>query len=430
MSVKSKPGTSSQAEGSNISETTNREDTSQNRAVIKWLDRVDPSRPFLKTPSGTHRYGEVAHEVRARMSAKLRFVQPRLDASSVFDLLAGMWSGGVVVGGSADAVGSTELAGTALVVFTSGTTGVPKGVRLTGDNLEAAAEASRLHLGHDQDDTWLLAMPLHHVAGLSILVRQAYTGGSVLMLPDFDPSSYAAALKGEVSIASVVPTMLHRLLQHDTGPYHGLRAVMVGGGPIPSGLLERAAQAGLPVLPTYGLTETFGQVATLRPGSPLEYKAHPLPGVELRIDEEGRIAVRSRQVSPGYLGEPDRTSSWLVTNDLGQIDDDGAVRGRGRADSVIVTGGEKVDPHRVEAEVAQYEAAGEVLVVGVPDPEWGSLVTCLYTGDASPDQLDSWAHTRLPGYMVPKRWIRVDALPDRFRASNGAYSALFMRENG
>lgn len=379
--------------------------------MIEWLDRADASRSFLEVPGRAYTYGESAREVRARTVPRVRVVQPRFDAESVFDILAGLSTGGVVVIGPGAEAGYPDSAGAALVLFTSGTTGAPKGVRLTGDNLEAAANGSRLHLGHGVGDTWLLTVPLHHVAGLSILVRQAYAGGAVRMLPGFDPAACAAALRGEVTMASLVPTMLHRLLDHDPGPYDGLRAVLVGGGPIPSGLLERAAEAGLPVLPTYGMTETFGQAATLRPGSPLAHKAHPLPGVELRVDDEGRIAVRGPQVSPGYLGEADRADPWLVTNDLGQIDEEGAVRVLGRADSVIVTGGEKVDPFRVEAELAMNEGTGESMVVGVPDPEWGSVVTCLYTGDGSPAQLRSWLRARLPGHMVPKRWHRVGTIP-------------------
>ena len=120
-----------------------------------------------------------------------------------------------------------------------------------------------------------------------------------------------------------------------------------------------------PTLPTYGMTETFGQVATLEPGSPPARRAHPLPGIQLRIGSDRLIAVRGRQVSPGYLGEPDRTDPWFVTGDLGELDSDGALRVLGRADTVIVTGGENVDPARVEAVVsgAVGSSAGDGLDV-------------------------------------------------------------------
>ena len=208
-------------------------------------------------------------------------------------------------------------------------------------------------------------------------------------------------------MVSVVPTMLRRLLEF--GPFTGLRAVLVGGGPIPEGLLEEAAGAGLPVLPTYGMTETFGQVATLRPGEPLQRRAHPLPGVDLRIEADGRVAVKGDQVSPGYVGEPDRESPWFVTNDLGELDSEGAVRIVGRADTVIVTGGENVDPEYVESVIRTHSGVDEAVVVGVPDDEWGQRLVCVYEGEA--DDLADWAAERLPGFMVPKEWLKVAVLP-------------------
>jgi O-succinylbenzoic acid--CoA ligase len=129
------------------------------------------------------------------------------------------------------------------------------------------------HLGHGPDDIWLLAMPLHHVAGLSILLRSAYSGGRVRMLDGFEAAGFATQLRAGVTMASMVPTMLARVLEADPGPYQGLRAVLLGGGPIPGGLLEQGLAAGFPLLPTYGLTETAGRwplsaPATRRPTRP------------------------------------------------------------------------------------------------------------------------------------------------------------------
>jgi O-succinylbenzoic acid--CoA ligase len=391
--------------------------------VIEWLRRVDPDRPYLRLGDLTLSYGSVADEVEARIDHEPVLLRPALDVESVVGVLAGISRGGLTVVGPA--VEGVAPARERLVVFTSGTTGPPRGVRLTAGNLAAAAEASAAHLGHGPEDDWLLAMPLHHVGGLSILVRQAFTGGAVTLLPRFDPGPFSAAMRGNVTMVSVVPTMLRRLL--GAGPYSGLRAVLVGGGPIPDGLLEEAAGAGLPVLPTYGMTETFGQVATLRPGSPPERKAHPLPGVSLRIEPDGRVAVSGAQVSPGYLGEPDRVDPWLVTNDLGELDGDGSLRILGRADTVIVTGGEKVSPEQVEATLRQHPGVAEVLVVGLPDAEWGEMVACIFEGDLSAEALGSWAAERLPGYMVPRRWQKVERMPrtdlgklDRTAARRGA----------
>lgn len=373
--------------------------------MIEWLRRADPDRRFLEFYGRSWTYGESVVEVESRVTRLPRLIQASLEPNSVFDLLAGLSGGGATVVGPQPE--TTTAGGAALVVFTSGTTGRPKGVRLSLLNLQAAASASADHLGHGPDDDWLLAMPLHHVGGISIVVRQAFTGGSVTMLPRFEPAEVANAMRGRVTMVSVVPTMLSRLLDH--GPFSGLRAVLVGGGPIPSGLLEKAVDAGLPVLPTYGMTETFGQVATLRPDAPLAYEAHPLPGVEFRVQPDGRIALRSPQVSSGYVGEPDRPDPWFVTNDLGELGEDGALRVLGRADTMVVTGGENVSPERVEAVVRQHIDVEDAVVVGVPDSEWGEMLVCLHQG--GPEDLEAWVAQWLPGFMVPKRWVRVEALP-------------------
>jgi len=391
---------------SKISETTKREDKGHNRVVIDWFERRPADRPYLITTRGTVTYGQVATELAARQTSAPRVVVPALDIESVLDILAGIAGGGATVVARRSHIAPVD---STLVVYTSGTTGPAKGVRLSLDNLIAASDASARHLGHGESDTWLLAMPLHHVGGISILVRQAFCGGAVRMLPGFDEIAFAHTLKGDVTMASVVPTMLHRLL--GLGPFAGLKAVLVGGGPIPAGLLESADRDGLPVLPTYGMTETFGQVATLRPGSPVERKAHLLPGIDIRIGDDGRIAVRGRQVFPGYVGEPDRTSPWFVTNDLGSLDEDGALRVLGRADHVIVTGGEKVDPAVVEVALIGHPDISEAVVYGVPDEEWGERVVASFIGEADPVELESFFASRLPIHMVPKEFRRVVKIP-------------------
>lgn len=384
-----------------------REDKGQNQSVIEWLRRVDPERVFLRAGNDTWTYGQTRAEVTHRLDPTPRLVTPTLSPESVFDVIGGLGAGGLTVKGSGAEHDLSQ--DSLLVVYTSGTTGAPKGVRLTRANLKAAAASSAEHLGHGPDDDWLLAMPLHHVGGLSILVRQLYTGGSITLLPRFAPQAFAAAMHGQVTMVSVVPTMLRRIIAF--GPFHGLRAVLVGGGPIPDGLLDEAVDSGLPVLPTYGMTETFGQVATLLPGSPPARKAHPLPGIDIRIEDDRRIAIRGDQVSPGYLGEPDRVDPWLVTNDLGELDDDGALRVLGRADDVIVTGGENVNPEQVEAVLRGHDGVDEVCVVGVDDDEWGQVVVGVYEGTALPEALASWAADRIPAHMVPKRLHRVFAIP-------------------
>lgn len=300
------------------------------------------------------------------------------------------------------------------IVFTSGSGGRPKGVRLTWSNLEAAAAASASHLRHGEDDRWLAVLPLSHVGGLSILLRSARQRAAVILEPSFSAERSAGFLRdGEASLASLVPAMLRRILDTDPGPYRGVRAVLLGGGPTPRGLPEEAADAGLPVLPTYGMTETAAQIATaplddgLHPGSRLR----PLPGVELRVGPDGRIRVRGAMVSPGEVDGPERRSEeWYVTGDIGELDDGGLVV-HGRADDVIVSGGENVHPTEVEAVLSSHPGVDAVVVVGVPDPRWGEAVCAVWEGPAGPGDLERLARLRLAGYKIPRRWLRVERLP-------------------
>ena len=379
--------------------------------MIEWFERRDPDAVFLYSESGSWTYGEMREEIHRRASTATRALHPQLDFDSLSEVMAGIASGGVLVSDQSQRELEPDLGGAALVVFTSGTTGNPRGVRLTKGNLEAASRGSIEHLGHGPTDTWLLTMPLTHVGGLSIPVRSACAGGAVRMVPGFETDRIIDAVAQGVTLMSLVPTMLRRLLDHGLDAARSLRAILLGGGPIPAGLLEEAAEVGLPVLPTYGMTETFGQVATLRPGSPLSHRAHPLPGVDIEITQEGRIAVRGDQVSPGYLGEPDRRSEWLVTSDLGEILDDGSLRVVGRADEVIITGGVNVNPRRIEDVVLGHPDVADVVVVGIPDREWGMAIVAIYVGEVDIDALSEWARQRLSGPLLPKSWKRVNRIP-------------------
>lgn len=386
-----------------------------------WITAHDPRRAFLFSDRDVITFGDL---VAARADGPDQVVvEPGDGVQSVLELAAVVGTGRQVVvvdplqpssemrrrvGVAREARGRDA----ATILFTSGTTGPAKAVRLTESNWEAAAQASRDHLDHRPDDVWLAAMPIHHVGGLSILFRCAFVGGAVRWIPRFDVPRVAAALRADVTMASLVPTMLRRLLDHDDGEYGGLRSVLIGGGPIPSGLLEEARERGLPVLPTYGMTETCAQVATLRPGSPPRRAAHPLPGVEVEIGDGGRIRVRGRQVSPGYADEDDRPpTAWFTTPDRGELTDDGALRVLGRVDDVIVTGGENVDPGRVEAELSAHDQVEDVVVVGLADEEWGEVVAAGYTGAVPPDELGEWARTRLAPHEVPRRFRRVGRIP-------------------
>jgi O-succinylbenzoic acid--CoA ligase len=302
----------------------------------------------------------------------------------------------------------------ALIVSTSGSSGPPKGVRLTFGNLEASARASASHLDHGLDDRWLCDLPIFHVGGASILVRSLLQATTVLLEERFDPVRSAALLRaGDATLASMVSATLSRTLDMHPRRYSGVRAVLVGGGPVPFDLLERARAGGLPAVATYGMTETASQVAT---GRLSDGKVVALPGAELRTID-GRIQVRGPMVFRGYVGEPDRDpASWFETGDLGAVATDGSLQVFGRADEVIITGGENVHPAEVESVLSEHPGVAGVVVLGMPDPTWGASVVAVYEGEATPGELDRHARYRLAGFKLPRQWIRVDALP---RASIG-----------
>jgi O-succinylbenzoic acid--CoA ligase len=290
---------------------------------------------------------------------------------------------------------------------TSGSTGDPKGVVLTRANLGAAAAASAVFLGHRRGDRWLCVLPLNHVGGFSIVIRSSSVGGRVVLEPEFDPERTAALLH-RVEFASLVPVMLERLLAHARAPFDGLRAVLVGGGPVSAELLDRAGKAGIPAVATYGSTETSAQIATGRPG---ERTVRSLPGVTLATTDQGEIVVDGPMVSPGYWGEPVREGPYH-TGDVGRLDADGNLTVMGRIDDMIVTGGENVYPLEVERVLATHPDILDVVVVAADDAEWGrALHAFIVSKELDSAGLEGWVRQRLAGYKVPKRWRFVDAIP-------------------
>jgi O-succinylbenzoic acid--CoA ligase len=314
-----------------------------------------------------------------------------------------------------------------MVMFTSGTTGDPKCVRLSRANFEASAAASAKHLGLAKQDRWLAVLPLFHVGGWSIIVRSARQGSAVVLEPRFESARAGMLMReGKVTLVSLVATMLERILDIEPGPYWGVRAVLLGGGPSTQELLDRAAAASLPVLPTYGMTETASQVATL----PLEEGLNPsldLPpldtvqlrvtsagGNRLRNEELGNIEVRGPMVSAGYISEPAHLPShWLRTGDFGRIDERGRLRVLGRTDDIIISGGENIHPLEVEEVLLAEDGVYEAVVVGMPDPEWGEIVVAAVVGEAglTDRYLESHIREHLAGYKVPRHWKFVDELP-------------------
>jgi O-succinylbenzoic acid--CoA ligase len=299
------------------------------------------------------------------------------------------------------------------VLFTSGTTGAAKPVVLTRANHDASAIASAWNIGVDPDDRWLCVLPLHHVGGLSILLRSAMYGTTAVLHERFDAESAVAAVEsGEVTLASLVPTMLRRVRAAGMSRPGRLRAILLGGGSVPRDLLEWAAAVGLPVLQTYGMTETASQIATLRAGEAVAHHGsagRPLLGVELRIAGDGEVLVRGAMVAAGAVG-PD---GWLHTGDRGHLDEDGFLHVEGRIDDVIVTGGENVGAVEVEDALLAHPAVADAAVAGRPDREWGEAVTAwvVLATHVADGELAAHCRGRLAPHKVPKAFVRVDELP-------------------
>lgn len=323
----------------------------------------------------------------------------------------------------------------ATLIYTSGTTGRPKGALLTHGNQRWSALASALRLGVRPDDRWLLPLPLFHVGGLAVLVRAAIYGTTAEVHGRFDAEAVAGALaSGRITLCSLVPTMLARVLDvwGDKPVPANFRGVLLGGGPIGPHLLRRAGELGLPVAPSYGLSEAASQVATAAPsrdwpGS--QIAADPLPFTRLRVVDElgrevstgslGEIQVTGPTVMAGYWRQPEATDralagGWLHTGDAGWLDEAGRLHVADRRDDLIVTGGENVYPAEVEAVLAQHPAVVDVCVVGVPDVAWGQRVVAVVVSrgaDLAEAELAAYAREHLAGFKVPRAFVWADALP-------------------
>jgi O-succinylbenzoic acid--CoA ligase len=317
------------------------------------------------------------------------------------------------------------------MLYTSGTTGRPKGAMLSRRAFLAAAAASAQNLTWHPGDRWLLSMPLCHVGGLSILTRCLLARQCVVLESRFDPSAVLARIARDgVTLLSVVPTMLRALLEEDrANDLRRLRAMLVGGAACPFELLEECARRGIPALATYGLTEACSQVTVQRLHSPPVAERGSgiaLPGTEVSIvddagaalppGEVGRIRVRGSTLMTGYFGQPP-LSGALETGDLGALDESGRLHVHSRRTDLIVTGGENVYPLEIEHALEACPGVRAALVFGVPDPTWGQLVAAAIVPDPARPvdeaRLFELLSSRLASHKRPRRVCFVEALPMR-----------------
>lgn len=326
----------------------------------------------------------------AELAPEMTLVSPRLDIDE----------------GQAPSLDQLSSGDPALLGYTSGTTGVPKGAVLTHGNLLAGAESVRIAWRWTPDDRLVLALPLFHMHGLGVgLHGTLLTGASAVLLDGFSPDTVLdAAQAHDATLFFGVPTMYTRLAQSDrTGELSRLRLCVAGSAPLSADLHRRLQEAaGVRVLERYGMTETIMLVSNpydeeRRAGT----VGFPLPGVELRLaPDSGEVMVRGPNVFAGYWRRPEATEEafdqdgWFRTGDLGEFDEDGYLRLRGRAKELVISGGLNVYPREVEDALRSHPDVDDVAITGTPNEEWGELVTAwvIPTPGKTPNLKDLRSH--------------------------------------
>ncbi|UFT98179.1 o-succinylbenzoate--CoA ligase [Radiobacillus kanasensis] len=317
------------------------------------------------------------------------------------------------------------------IMYTSGTTGFPKGVIHTYENHWWSASASSLNLGLHKSDKWLASLPLFHVGGFSIALKSVIYGMPMYLLPRFDVHvAHDAIMHQGVTIISVVTVMVDQLLAkleldgNITYP-DTFRCMLLGGGPAPKSLLEKAKDLSVPIFQTYGLTETSSQIATLSPKDALEKLGSAgkalMPaqlkivqnGTEASPGEAGEIFVKGPMVSSGYYKREPKNDAWLATGDVGYEDEEGFLYVLDRRKDLIVSGGENIYPAEIEGVLLSMEGVIEAGVIGKSDPKWGQVPVAFVVTEnhVTEGALKEYCLSRLAKYKVPTVFYFVDALP-------------------
>jgi len=320
---------------------------------------------------------------------------------------------------------------TITIMYTSGTTGHPKGVRQTAGNHTASALSSVLNLGLGEEDIWLCVMPLFHISGFSILVRSILYGMEVRLYDKFDAVKAAEEIRtGSVTRMSVVSIMLDKIVreleENEAVAHTSFKTMLPGGGSIPIDYLERANKCRIPVLQTYGLTETSSQTATLSAadairkigssGKPLFFNQIKIKDTE-NADEYGEVLIRGPHVTPGYIGHAKNKSplvdGWLPTGDIGYFDAEGYLYIVDRRSDLIISGGENIYPAEIENVLMAHPQILEAGVCGQDDPKWGSVPVAFIVSSTTltEEVLEAFCTEQLARYKVPKAFHFVDELP-------------------
>lgn len=322
-----------------------------------------------------------------------------------------------------------------VLLETSGsTTGRGQLVDLCAEALVASAQATHERLGGP--GRWIVCLPVHHIAGLQVLVRSHVAGTEPVIVDTtagFRPDALARAvdqLAAAPGYVSLVPTQLARVLRAGPGvvaPLRELRAILIGGAATSPHLLAAAREAGLRVVTTYGMTETGGGCV---------YDGKPLRGVEVEVDTDGRVWLGGVTLARGYVNDPEATKAafsprgdqvWLRTSDRGRWNDN-RLQIVGRLDDVLISGGSNVPAGEVAHAIAELGVA-EVVVVGVADEEWGQLVTAVVAGPTPPlFEIRTHVAARLGAHCAPRALVRLDQLPLRSLGKPDRHAATRVAE--
>lgn len=324
---------------------------------------------------------------------------------------------------SIEAIDAPLAPDTAFVLFTSGTSGIPKPAMLPRGALLASAESSAVNIPLGAGDVWTMPLSPARVGGLSILTRCLIARATAALCPKFTSASFVSWLEeSRATLTSLVPTMLAKVFAEAMPawlPPARLRAVLLGGAEAPRAVMQEAMARRVPIVATYGMTETASNIATtpfadrLTPGR--AGTLTPNAGVELRIAADEVIEVRAPMVMAGYWGrEPLNRTDWFSTGDLGRWRPDGTLQILSRRSDLFQTGGENIYPAEIEAALSDIPGIAQARVGGIPDETWGHIVTALLVPEHEPlpekDLVAAIVH-RLSPYKCPRRICWVTQLP-------------------
>ncbi len=326
-------------------------------------------------------------------------------------------------GRSAAASPRPRPASPAVILYTSGTTGRPKGALLDNGNLLAQARGVIEAWRWDPNDRLVVALPLFHVHGLAIALHGTLLSGASATIVPFTPENVVRELRAGATMFFGVPAMYHRLAEHleqHPADLSRVRLFVAGSAPLPPALFERCERMlGQPVLERYGITEGGIVVSNLYDGPRRAGRVgYPLPGVEVRLGEQDEILLKGGQVFSRYWRNQAATreifqDGWMRTGDVGEIAEDGTLAIRGRLKELIISGGFNVYPREVELVLETHPHVTEVAVVGLPSERWGEEVTAFVVADGAiqPDELIRYTRERLAPYKCPRGVRFIDALP-------------------